>query len=164
MAYRAPQPNDDNSAQLKIIVILLAVIAACAVVGAGIWLVSWWQTQRAIDAVVGDTVSGPDLTGTWTRPATKDEQREVELRITEDNPVSGNITVDFTEEGFTCTATWSETNREYSTIYVDANVTSGNCFDNEWKLSLDGNTLTAIMTWPEDAEPGSTLVLHRESS
>lgn len=163
MANPAPRPDDENRTLLRAIVVLLAVIAACAVVGAGIWLFSWWQTQRALNDALGGVTEETDLTGTWTRVANDRDDRKVELRITNDNPIEGRITVNFTSIDVTCTATWTESTREFSTIHVDAKVTSGDCIDNEWQLSVSGNTMTASQTWSQSGQSTPDLVLHRES-
>ena len=54
--------------------------------------------------------------------------------------------------------------REFLTIHVDAKVTSGNCYDNEWEVTVSGNTMTAVQTWSENGGSTPTLVLHRETT
>lgn len=161
MAYSGYQPNDESRTLLRVIAILLAVIAVCAVVGAGIWLFSWWQARHIFDAAVQDELN---LAGTWTQTADSEDEREIELRISSDHPVRGTIAVDYKSSGGKCTATWEESTREYSTIYVDARVTSGDCGDNEWKLSVSGNTMTVSQTWSESNTATPDLILHRNSN
>lgn len=154
-----PTPGDpSNRSILTVIVVLLAVIAACAVIGAGVWVYSWWKAQSAIGALAGQ----PDFTGTWVRSANDSDDRDARLIITNDNPIRGTIRVTFESDSKTCEAKWTESTREFGSVYVDAVVTSGDCFDNEWKVSVAGNTLTAVQAWSESGESAPTLVLHRK--
>lgn len=146
---------------------LLTIIAACAVVGVGVWVLSWWQSRQAIEQVTSGLggSSANDLTGRWTRESDADDDREADLIIDDDDPIEGTITVTFEESGVTCTATWTESTRDFGTIYVDAKVTSGDCVDNEWAVTVTGNTMTARQNWSAAGGNTSTpdLVLHKQT-
>lgn len=155
---------------MAVIVILLAIIAGSAALGAGVWVHSWLQNQRLLNQVQSaaeDLWKTPDLRGTWTGTYSGGKTgQSVTLTITNSEPIHGNIRVSHDPAEFamsqTASAHGANPSGSSALSMVDFTPTSGDCRRNEWKLSVSGNTITTTQNWSESGGgASSSLILHR---
>ncbi|WP_255450136.1 hypothetical protein [Skermania sp. ID1734] len=149
------------------IAVFTAVTALGTIVGLGYWAYANWSAKKVVDDISKSIDSAAlkiDPSGTWTGSHTGAADKVV-LEISSSTQLSGAITYYGKNDSVICVESWTETSRDYNTIYVDEKRESGSdkCSDTEWKITVEGNTLTAEKNWDSTGKTDSSLSLHKSS-
>ncbi|GAC68194.1 hypothetical protein GS4_14_00230 [Gordonia soli NBRC 108243] len=111
------------------------------------------STEQGDAAAAADGSSGVSASrwsGTWQSAG---ESLPATLTVITDRPMLATIDIPGR-----CGATWKESARRGGRPVVDATVTYGQCNDNQWLVSVNGSTLTAVDT----ANSGTTVRFTRQ--
>lgn len=141
---------------LTVIALFAAISAACAAAGLAYWGYSTWKANQVVAQIFNP--SGPsNLRGTWTG----NNKGECDITLTVTSSTKLNGTINYCN---LCQESWTETSRSYSVIYVEEKVISGKgCTSVEWKVTVEGNTLTGSKNWESGSGNTDSLVLHKST-
>lgn len=94
----------------------------------------------------------PDLRGTWTGTYTGPPSTSGS-RITLSVMISDKFEGIVDYQDIAESATWRETSRSSDTINIYETCTSGQCIDARWAITVNGDTMSASVTWRSDNAP-----------
>lgn len=154
---RAIPPARSDAARSTFVVVAAVAAVVILIVGAGVayWGYSVWKANRIV-ADIFNPDGGSDLRGTWT--GNNKGECDISLVISSSSKLDG--TINYCDGR--CIESWTETSRTYATIFVEEKVVSGSgCTGVEWKVVIQGNTMTGTKNWESGTGSTDELVLHK---
>lgn len=153
----APGPSTTASASkslLTTIAVVAAVIALVITTGVAYWGYSTWRANQVVAKMFNPSETS-NLRGTWTG----NNKGECDITLTVTSSTRLNGTINYCD---LCKESWTETSRSYSIIYVEEKVLTGKgCTGVEWKISVEGNTMTGTKNWESGSGSTDKLLLHK---